>query len=154
MTKFENIGVTMQNEAVSIEDATKKFAYSCNICCHRGLHIDCDHCAIAMAHNLTVANFNDYAQAEKDAKERKEAEAKAKAEAERKAMEKFEKAMAKLTKELDLDEITAKIRELNHYLDVLERARESAEHNYSRKKEFESEWYRYEDEYLDNWDRG
>ena len=47
MTKFERIGVNYQNEAESKKQAQKSFAYSCNCCCAKGMHIDCDKCAIA-----------------------------------------------------------------------------------------------------------
>lgn len=58
MTKFERIGVSYQNEAESKKQAQKSFAYSCNCCCTRGIHIDCDKCAIAQAHHLTIAYFD------------------------------------------------------------------------------------------------
>ena len=58
MTKFEMIGVNYQYDASTVEEANKCFMHSCNICCHRGIHIECDHCAIACAHNLMVASFN------------------------------------------------------------------------------------------------
>lgn len=57
MTKFETIGVNYQYEADSKEDALRAFQYSCNCCCHRGMRIDCDRCAIAVAHNHVVAAF-------------------------------------------------------------------------------------------------
>ena len=59
MTKFEQVGVNYQYNANSIEHANKSFEYSCNCCCHKGMRIDCDRCAIAHAHNLVVAYFND-----------------------------------------------------------------------------------------------
>lgn len=57
MTKFERIGVNYQNEAESKKQAQKSFAYSCNCCCTKGIRIDCDKCAIAKAHHLTIACF-------------------------------------------------------------------------------------------------
>ncbi len=59
MTKFEQIGINIQLGAVSKEDAIKKFSYSCNVCCHKGMHIDCDRCAIAVTHNQLIAIFDD-----------------------------------------------------------------------------------------------
>lgn len=59
MTKFEQIGINIQLGAVSKEDATKKFSYSCNVCCHKGMRIDCDRCAIAVTHNQLIAIFED-----------------------------------------------------------------------------------------------
>ena len=55
MTKFEQIGVNFQNQAYTKEYAIKAFNTSCNICCTRGMRIDCDRCAIAQAHKLTLA---------------------------------------------------------------------------------------------------
>lgn len=57
MTKFEQVGVNYQNDAESKEQANRSFRYSCECCCNRGLHIECDRCAIAVAHNLTIAAF-------------------------------------------------------------------------------------------------
>lgn len=57
MTKFERIGVNYQNEAESKKQAQKSFAYSCNCCCTKGIRIDCNKCAIAQAHHLTIACF-------------------------------------------------------------------------------------------------
>ena len=57
MTKFEQVGVNYQNDAESKEQANRSFRYSCGCCCTRGLRIECDRCAIAVAHNLTIAAF-------------------------------------------------------------------------------------------------
>ena len=59
MTKFEQVGVNFQYDATSIEQANRSFAYSCNCCCHKGMRIDCDRCAIAHTHNLVVACLAD-----------------------------------------------------------------------------------------------
>ena len=57
MTKFEQVGVNYQNDAESKEQSNRSFRYSCECCCTRGMHIECDRCAIAVAHNLTIAAF-------------------------------------------------------------------------------------------------
>ena len=57
MTKFEQVGVNYQNDAESKEQANRSFRYSCECCCTRGMHIECDRCAISVAHNLTIAAF-------------------------------------------------------------------------------------------------
>lgn len=57
MTKFEQVGVNYQNYAESKEQANRSFRYSCECCCTRGMHIECDRCAIAVSHNLTIAAF-------------------------------------------------------------------------------------------------
>lgn len=57
MTKFEQVGVNYQNDAESKEQANRSFRYSCECCCTHGMHIECDRCAIAVAHNLTIAAF-------------------------------------------------------------------------------------------------
>lgn len=59
MTKFEQVGVNYQMEAVSIEDARKSFSWSCKCCCNRGMKINCDRCAISQAHLQTIALMND-----------------------------------------------------------------------------------------------
>lgn len=59
MTKFETVGVNYQYDANSIREANKSFEHSCNCCCNKGMHLDCDHCAIAHVHALVVAYFND-----------------------------------------------------------------------------------------------
>lgn len=59
MTKFEQIGVNIQNDCTTIEEARKAFKYSCNCCCNRGMHINCDRCAISQANIQTIAILND-----------------------------------------------------------------------------------------------
>ena len=58
MTKFEQIGVNYQYDAIDKADANRYFKYSCNCCCQRGMRIECDRCAIAVAHDLVVATFD------------------------------------------------------------------------------------------------
>lgn len=59
MIKFEQKGVTLQHEATSKEEAIKAFKYSCDCCCTKGVHLECDRCAIANVHGLVVAYFDD-----------------------------------------------------------------------------------------------
>lgn len=59
MTKFETIGVSMQYDACSKANASKKFKQSCNVCCSHGIQLQCDHCAIKAAHELTMAILSD-----------------------------------------------------------------------------------------------
>lgn len=59
MTKFEQVGINHQYDANSKHDAHRAFARSCHVCCSRGLQLDCDKCAIAQAHSLVVAIFDD-----------------------------------------------------------------------------------------------
>ena len=58
-SKFEQIGINFQHNAIDIEDAKSKFAYSCECCCNKGRNVPCDRCGIAVAHNLVVACFVD-----------------------------------------------------------------------------------------------
>lgn len=61
MTKFENIGVQLQQSARNVAEAQQRFEYSCE-CCTSGtrcLYCDCDHCAIATNHHLMVALLRD-----------------------------------------------------------------------------------------------
>ena len=60
MTKFEQIGVDLQYDAMSKSDAVRKFRYSCTVCCTRGMHIECDRCAIRATHELTVGYFDSF----------------------------------------------------------------------------------------------
>ncbi len=62
MTKFEQVGVSFQNEATNKRDAERSFAYSCRCCCERGMRINCDRCAIAVTHHMTIAAFDTVAQ--------------------------------------------------------------------------------------------
>lgn len=59
MTKFEQIGVNYQYDAKSKDDANRSFAYSCKCCCQRGMRIECDRCAIEIAHSLVIAAFEE-----------------------------------------------------------------------------------------------
>lgn len=57
MTRFEEIGVEIQYAATNARKAKGSFNYSCDVCCSRGLHIECDRCAIAYAHRIVVGSF-------------------------------------------------------------------------------------------------
>lgn len=58
MTYFEARGVEFQYNSHNIHEAEKAFKKSCNKCATRGMHIDCDRCAIASVHGdiLTILN--------------------------------------------------------------------------------------------------
>ena len=71
MTKFEQIGVNFQYNAESKRGANKAFKYSCDVCCNKGIHLDCEKCAIAVAHSLVVAAFDDMEQKGKQVSEMK-----------------------------------------------------------------------------------
>ena len=58
MTKFEQVGVSYQQSAPTKHAANRSFKISCNICCNRGLRIDCDRCAIAVANAVAIAAFD------------------------------------------------------------------------------------------------
>lgn len=58
MYKFEQVGVNKQYAANSKAQAQKAFAYSCDCCCNKGMHLDCDTCAIANVHSLVMACFD------------------------------------------------------------------------------------------------
>lgn len=61
MTKFEQIGVQYQYEARNKAQALRSYEYSCRCCCEKGMHLDCDRCAIAHTHNEVVAIMDDMA---------------------------------------------------------------------------------------------
>ena len=54
-------GVNLQYLSRNVNEATVKFVYSCNSCCHspRAMYCNCDNCAIEIAHNFMVASFRD-----------------------------------------------------------------------------------------------
>lgn len=41
MTKFENIGVARQYQSRNKHEADKQFERSCDMCCCRGMHLEC-----------------------------------------------------------------------------------------------------------------
>lgn len=57
MTKFEQRGVELQMESGSKREADRRFCYSCDVCCSRGLRIVCGRCAIKATHDMTTAYF-------------------------------------------------------------------------------------------------
>lgn len=61
MTKFEQIGVERQYQSADKVESDRNFRISCNICCRKGLHIDCDRCAIAVAHEAVQVVFGEEA---------------------------------------------------------------------------------------------
>lgn len=59
MLKFEQVGVNRQYNSDSTDEANALFNNSCTLCCMKGIHLDCKHCAIEAAHALVVAIFTD-----------------------------------------------------------------------------------------------
>lgn len=57
MTKFEEIGCAIQRDAETPMVASVKFKQTCSICCARGIHLDCDKCAVSETHSLVMACF-------------------------------------------------------------------------------------------------
>ena len=57
MTKFEQVGVNNLMNANSKAEAHANFAWSCNCCCSKGMHINCDKCAIAVNYHMVIAYF-------------------------------------------------------------------------------------------------
>lgn len=77
MTHFEQVGVNFQMQALTVEDARSSLRYSCRCCNNHGMQIKCERCAIAQAHEQTIAILNDpdrvtYAQWMKDHPEERE----------------------------------------------------------------------------------
>ena len=58
MTKFDQVGVEFQYDARNKKEANRSFQYSCRVCCERGMHIECDRCAIAATNAILVAAFD------------------------------------------------------------------------------------------------
>lgn len=64
MTKFEQIGIGYQVESASKEEALRNFQHSCYCCCMRGMHIECERCAIDVMHKHVIAAFETKSKAE------------------------------------------------------------------------------------------
>ena len=63
--KFIELAIRYQNAASTKEEAVKNFERSCNICCNRGLHLDCDRCQVSVVHNMTIAVLDDLEKGQK-----------------------------------------------------------------------------------------
>jgi hypothetical protein len=59
MIKFEQIGVNLQMESKTKEQAKARFSYSCDRCCYTGKKLECDHCAIKVYNRLVLASFGE-----------------------------------------------------------------------------------------------
>ena len=59
MTKFEQIGIEYQMEAIDKVEAIRSFNHSCKICCSKGAFVKCDRCAISQVHYQVLACFDD-----------------------------------------------------------------------------------------------
>lgn len=59
MTKFEQIGVERQLECDSKREALRCFKHSCDVCCYKGMRIDCNKCAISYVHSEVIACFEE-----------------------------------------------------------------------------------------------
>lgn len=59
MTRFEEKGCKLQSECETIEQAKRTMRYSCRLCVTRGLHLKCNRCAIATAHEQALAVLED-----------------------------------------------------------------------------------------------
>lgn len=59
MTGFENRGCEIQMACETVSEAVKAFAYSCKVCCAKGVCVSCDRCAIAATHENVVAAIRD-----------------------------------------------------------------------------------------------
>lgn len=63
MTAFESRGVELQQSSMSRSQSEKRFEYSCDLCCKRGLRIECDRCAIHVVHSQIQKMMDSYAPA-------------------------------------------------------------------------------------------
>lgn len=59
MTKFEQVGINHLYLAETLPQLNRTFNHSCNCCCYKGVHLDCDRCAIAATHSMLVALMSD-----------------------------------------------------------------------------------------------
>jgi len=58
MTRFEEIGVELQELSRTPKEAKRLYQHSCDLCCSSGLHIRCDRCAIDCAHTRMIEAFS------------------------------------------------------------------------------------------------
>lgn len=58
MSRFEEVGMNLQIQSDSKSQAERRFEYSCELCCKRGLRIDCDRCGINVIHQRMVKFFD------------------------------------------------------------------------------------------------
>ena len=58
MSHFEEVGVDYQYSAKNATMAQRLFNKSCNRCATHGKHINCDRCAISIAHDLIMTIFS------------------------------------------------------------------------------------------------
>lgn len=59
MTNFELKGSELQYRSATPEIAERNYQTSCEICCFRGMHIRCDRCPIAAAHDIVMGKFEE-----------------------------------------------------------------------------------------------
>ena len=59
VSKFERVGINLQTNSETINEAIKNFQISCKICCSSGMYISCDRCSISVTHETTVAALQD-----------------------------------------------------------------------------------------------
>lgn len=59
MTKFEQIGINRLYDCSNKANLNSTFSHSCNCCCNKGMHLECDKCAIAYTHSLLMAIMDD-----------------------------------------------------------------------------------------------
>ena len=59
MCKFEQIGVERQYDSMDAYESNRNFRISCSVCCRKGMKIDCDRCAIAVAHEAVQVVFGE-----------------------------------------------------------------------------------------------
>jgi len=60
MSKFEQIGVERQLESDSKKEALRSFRHSCEVCCYKGIHLNCDRCSISFVHSEVIAYFDEH----------------------------------------------------------------------------------------------
>lgn len=68
--KFMEFGVELQNNSVTVDEATRNYARSCERC--RVCDVDCDRCPITIAHNNKLEAILTLRQAEHEKKMREE----------------------------------------------------------------------------------
>ena len=53
--KFIETAIRYQQNAATPEESIEMFNRSCDICCYRGLHLDCKHCQVEAVHKMTIS---------------------------------------------------------------------------------------------------
>ena len=67
MTRFEEVGASLQQDCATVDQAIRTMNYSCRLCALKGINVSCDQCTIAAAHRQGCAIILDVEESRVDA---------------------------------------------------------------------------------------